>query len=165
MTDFAALVRRLVEHRVDFILIGGLAAIVHGSARSTQDVDVVYARTQANLSRLVEALADLAPYPRGAPLGLPFQWDSKTLEMGMNFTLICRFGSLDLLGHVTGGGSYEDLLPHSFVISAFDVDFPCLDLPTLIRIKQAAGRPKDLDAIAELGIIYQEQQDDRGSKD
>src|SRR3990170_2771584 len=87
MTDFAALLRCLSEAGVEFILVGGAAATAHGSARLTQDVDVVYRRSSANLARLVTALAGHAPYLRGAPPGLPFRWDARTLERGLNFTL------------------------------------------------------------------------------
>ena len=108
MTDFAGIIRCLSDAQVDFILIGGVAATVHGSARLTQDVDVVYARTAENIARLVEALKPRNPYLRGAPLGLPFQWDAVTISNGLNFTLTTTFGDLDLLGEIVGGGRYED---------------------------------------------------------
>jgi hypothetical protein len=77
VTDFRALIRTLADARVDLILVGGVAATVHGSARLTRDVDVVYARTDENIGRLVDALAPLSPYLRGAPPGLPFRWDAE----------------------------------------------------------------------------------------
>ncbi|HEX4146865.1 MAG TPA: hypothetical protein VHY91_25435 [Pirellulales bacterium] len=157
MTDFGGLIRRLVEHHVEFILIGGVAATIHGSARFTQDVDIVYGRTAENLRRLVAALADSSPYLRGAPPGLPFRWDSETLERGLNFTLTCTLGQIDLLGEITGGGGYTELLPASVTARAWDVEFRVLDLPALIRVKRAAGRPKDLESIAELEALYAER--------
>ena len=75
-TDFAALLRQLLESEVEFILVGGLAGNVHGSARATYDLDVVYRRTPDNLERLVRALAPAQPYLRGAPPGLPFVFDA-----------------------------------------------------------------------------------------
>ena len=75
--DFGKVLRRLVESDVRFILIGGVAAIVHGAARLTQDIDFLYSREPHNLERLVAALAPLEPYPRGAPQGLPFVWDAQ----------------------------------------------------------------------------------------
>ncbi len=63
------------EGGVDFVLVGGLAARAHGAARSTQDVDVVYSRSKANLRRLQAAPVAYDPYPWGAPAGLPFRWD------------------------------------------------------------------------------------------
>src|SRR5512147_2276894 len=78
-TDFEGLVQVLHEAAVEFIVVGGAAATALGSARLTADLDVVYARSTANLGRLVRALAPLSPYLRGAPPGLPFSWDEKTL--------------------------------------------------------------------------------------
>ena len=66
MIDFSSSLRALVHGGVEFILVGGAAATVHGSSRLTQDVDVVYGRDDANLERLAAALAPFDPYPRGA---------------------------------------------------------------------------------------------------
>ncbi len=153
MTDVAALLRALAAEGVRFILVGGAAAVAHGSARLTQDVDVVYARDRENLTRLVSALARTQPYLRGAPPGLPFTWDERTLRNGLNFTLQTSLGALDLLGEIVGGGGYDQLLPHSFEIELFGMRCRLLDLDTLIAVKRAAGRPKDLEAIAELEVI------------
>lgn len=76
----------------------------------------------------------------------------------MNFTLTTNVGDADLFGEVTGGGTYSDLLPHSFEVEAFGVRFKCIDLPTLIRIKEATGRPKDHEAVAELRILLEESE-------
>ena len=159
MIDFPKLLRLLTEHDVAFIILGGVAAVIHGSSRLTQDLDVVYQRSPQNLTRLVQALAKHSPYLRGAPPGLPFQWSVATLRMGLNFTLETSVGPLDLLGEVTGGGSYEDLLAHTIEVEVFGIRCRCLDLPALIRTKRAAGRPKDLEAIAELEVIWEEQQE------
>ena len=155
--DFGGILRTLADSGVRFILIGGAAAIAHGAARLTQDVDVVYDRARDNLERLVSALTPHGPYLRGAPPGLPFLFDVETLERGLNFTLTTALGPLDLLGEVTGGGGYGDLLAHTIEVEAFDVSCLCLDLPKLILVKRAAGRPKDLEAIAELEAILDER--------
>lgn len=157
MTDFAALLRALAEERVDFILVGGVAATVHGSARLTRDVDVVYGRSLDNIERVISALAPYRPYLRGAPLGLPFSWDVQTISRGLNFTLTTTLGDIDLLGEITGGGGYDRLLPQSQRARIFECDILCLDLPTLIRTKRAAGRPRDLEAVAELEVIAEER--------
>ncbi len=153
MTDVGALLRALAAEGVRFILVGGAAAVAHGSARLTQDVDVVYARDPENLGRLVSALSPTHPYLRGAPPGLPFIWDERTVRNGLNFTLQTSLGALDLLGEIVGGGGYDELLPHSFEIELFGIRCRLLDLETLIAVKRAAGRPKDLEAIAELEVI------------
>jgi predicted nucleotidyltransferase len=145
--------RLLVEAAVDFIVIGGMAAAAHGSARATLDLDVVYSRDGRNVERLAAALARHSPYLRGAPPGLPFLFDAKTILHGLNFTLTTDVGDLDLLGEVVGGGTYEDLLPHTIEIEAFGVRCRYVTLDALIRLKRAAGRPKDFEAIAELELI------------
>lgn len=157
MTDFRALLVTLVEAEVEFILVGGLAAIAHGSARLTQDVDVVYRRTEENIERLARCIGPLHPYLRGAPPGLPFRWDRETIERGLNFTLQTDHGDLDLLGEITGGGRYEDLVGHTRPIDVFGHRIACLELPALIRAKRAAGRPKDLETIAELEALLRER--------
>ena len=141
------------------MIVGGLAATIHGSARLTQDVDFVYARTPANIDRLVDALRPHAPYPRGAPPGLPFDWSRATIEHGLNFTLTTAIGDIDLLGEIAGGGDYETLLPRSTQVEMFGCRCRCLNLPELIRVKRAAGRPKDLDALAELEALLEERGD------
>ena len=95
-------------------------------------------------------------YLRGAPPGLPFDWSAATLRMGLNFTLTTSVGSIDLLGEIVGGGQYEDLLPHALTITLFGAEVRLLDLPWLIRVKRAAGRPKDLEVIAELEALQEE---------
>lgn len=157
MTDFPALIRTLAESGFEFIVVGGAAATAHGSARLTQDLDVVYRRTPENFSRLATVLAPYHPYLRGAPAGLPFRWDADTIARGLNFTLTIDLGALDLLGEITGGGRYEALLPHSVELRLFGVSCRCLDLEHLIHVKRAAGRPRDLDAVAELEVLLEER--------
>jgi hypothetical protein len=156
MTDFESLLATLAQHEVAFIVVGGAAAIAHGSARLTQDLDIVYDRSPANLDRLVGALARHQPYLRGVPPGLPFLWDRATVARGLNFTLVTSLGDLDLLGEIPGGGSYQDLLPDAVELHVFQTRCFCLSLPQLIRAKRAAGRPKDLEALAELEAIEDE---------
>lgn len=155
-THFDKFLPVLVNGGIEFILIGGVAGNVLGSARLTFDVDVVYNRSKTNLERIATILKSYQPYLRGAPPGLPFVLDVPTLRNGLNFTLTTSLGDLDLLGEVVGGGGYRDLLSHTFVVEAFGVKFRCIDLPTLIKLKRAAGRPKDLESIAELEALLEE---------
>jgi hypothetical protein len=157
MTDFPGLISLLAGSRVEFIIVGGAAAVAHGSARLTRDLDIVYRRTAENVARLAHALGPLRPYPRGAPTGLPFRFDEQTVWKGLNFTLTTTLGALDLFGEVTGGGGYEELLPHSIRLRLYDAECLCLGLERLIYVKRAAGRPKDLEAIAELEAILEER--------
>jgi hypothetical protein len=146
--------RVLSQGGVEFIVIGGVAAGFHGAARTTLDLDVVYDRTPENMARIVKALGPLAPYPRGAPRGLPFRWDARTLRGGLNFTLSTKLGDIDLLGEVAGG-DFQSLLPHAVWIETGGARVRSVDLVTLIRLKRAAGRPKDFEAIAELEILLE----------
>ncbi|UCC32323.1 MAG: hypothetical protein JSU86_08575 [Phycisphaerales bacterium] len=157
MTDYAGLLRVLAEAKVQFVLVGGAAAIAHGSARQTLDVDVVYARSPENIRRLADAIAPHDPYLRGAAPGLPFSWNTDTISSGLNFTLTTSLGDIDLLGEIVGGGRYEQLTSHSITLSAFGIECLCLNLEYLIRVKRAAGRPRDLEAIAELEVLLEEQ--------
>jgi predicted nucleotidyltransferase len=75
----------------------------------------------------------------------------------LNLTLTTELGAIDLLGEITGGGGYEDLLPDCVTITVFGVVCRCLRLERLIHVKRAAGRPKDLEAIAELEAILEER--------
>ena len=155
MTDFESLLRLLAGQRVEFIIVGGAAATVHGSSRLTQDLDVVYRRTSENLRRLADALAPYHPYLRGAPPGLPFRLDAETLQRGLNFTLVTDLGDLDLLGEIAGGGGFEALLEHAHPIEVYGARCYVLGLERLIEVKRAAGRPKDFEAIAELEKILE----------
>ncbi|MEO7455345.1 MAG: hypothetical protein ABIY52_03735 [Gemmatimonadaceae bacterium] len=153
MTQLERLLRALHDVGVEFIVVGGVAARAHGSSRLTDVLDVSYARHPANLERIVAALKPSRPYLRGAPPGLPFEWSVPTLRAGLNFTLTTRVGAIDLLGEIVGGGTYEDLLPHTMELTVFGRAVKFLDLPWLIRVKRAAGRPKDLETIAELELL------------
>ena len=157
MTDFRALLVALAQARVEFVVIGGAAAVAHGSARLTQDLDLVYRRTPENVTRLVRALSPFKPYLRDAPPGLPFVWDEKTLERGLNFTLTTHLGDIDLFGEIAGGGGYDELAADAVRIEVFGMSCLCLSLPQLIRVKRAAGRPRDLEALAELEAIQEER--------
>ncbi len=158
MTDFPGLLRALQREKVRFIVIGGAASTAHGSARLTLDLDVVYSRTPENLRRLATAIAPLAPALRGAPEGLPFVWNERTIRSGLNFTLSTSLGAINLLGEVAGGGRYENLEKDTETIHVFGVDCLFVNLDALIRLKRAAGRRKDLEAIAELEAIREERE-------
>lgn len=140
MTSFDALLRELDGHQVACILVGGAAAIAHGSSRLTQNLDLVYERTQKT------------------SIGLSKPWPllDLTLKHGLNFTLITTLGAIDLLGEIPGGGSYADLVAAAVRLRVFGRDCLCLSLQQLIRAKRASGRPKDWEALAELEAIAEE---------
>lgn len=157
LKDYKKVISILVKGKVEYIIIGGVAGLIHGSARNTFDLDVVYARNEKNIKNLVKVLTPFKPYLRGAPPGLPFVLNEETVRKGLNFTLTTHVGNLDILGEVAGGGNYEDLLPYAEEIEVFGVKCLCLGLERLIHVKRAAGRPKDFEAIAELEAILEER--------
>jgi hypothetical protein len=146
----------LVAHEVDFVLIGGLAAVAHGSARATFDLDVAYARTGENLQRLSDALLELETTLRGAPPGLPFQLDSETLRSGLNFTFDTRSGPLDILGEPAGAPSYDELRRRASRERISGHLIPVSSLDDLIAMKEAAGRPHDKLTATELRALSDE---------
>jgi len=161
MIDLERALQELHRAGVEFIIVGGAAATIHGSARVTQDLALVYARTPENIARLAAALTPHRPYLRGAPPGRPFRWDAETIRRGLNFTLTTTLGDLDLLGEIVGGGGYADLLSHSQVVEVSGSEYRCLGLARLIHVKRAAGRPKDLEAVAELEALQEERRDQK----
>ena len=155
MTNFGELIRTLAREGVEFVIVGGVAATAHGAVRTTLDLDVVYARSTENLEAIVRALTPFDPYLRGVPAGLPFRFDVETLKNGLNFTLTTSLGDIDLLGEIVGGGGYEKLVSASVEIQVFGERCLCIGLEDLIRVKRAAGRPKDLEVIAELETLLE----------
>jgi hypothetical protein len=154
------LLGRLLDLQVDFVIIGGVAALVHGSAYVTRDLDVCYSRSGESLERLVAALAPLHPRLRGAPSDLPLKWGPRTLRAGLNFTLDTDMGPIDLLGEVAGIGQYADAVAASELTTLFGRSCRILTLDALIRSKRAAGRPRDLEAVKELETLK-----DQGERD
>lgn len=152
---FEAAVQALCDGGVEFVIIGGVAATMHGSAMATYDLDVCYSRATANLRRLKEALAGFHPRPRGIPEGLPFVWDEATLRNSTVLTLETDIGEIDLLAEVAGLGAFENVKAQSAKVDAFGRGIDVLDLPGLIRAKRAAGRQKDLAALAELESLLE----------
>ena len=159
MIGLRQLLGALHNEAVKCIVVGGVAARAHGSARVTQDIDLSYGRDDDNLRAIYRALKKFNPYLRGAPPGLPFEWSELTLRGGLNFTLTTTVGDIDLLGEIIGGGRYEDLEPHTVRAEIFGFETMLLDLDWLIRVKRAAGRPKDLEVVAELEALREERGD------
>ncbi len=137
------LLRVLGHHGVDFVVIGGLAGLAHGSAYPTFDLDVAYARDRANIERMVDALKELGVTLRGAPADLPFQIDAQTLSNGSNFTFDSPYGSFDILGDVAGISAYDELRVKSDAASIEDIEVRVASIDHLIAMKRAANRPKD----------------------
>jgi hypothetical protein len=153
--QFEKAVHALCDAGVEFVVIGGLSAILHGSTLVTYDVDVCYSRNAANLKCIVAALAPFHPRPQGFPAGLPFVWDAAMLRNSTVLTLQTDLGEIDLLAEVAGLGGWDEVKAGSMLVEAFERSISILDLPSLIRAKRAAGREKDLAALPELESLLE----------
>ena len=155
--DFLTPLELLTERNVRFVVIGGVAAVLHGSNVITSDLDICYARDDENLERLAAVLADLGARLRGAPKDIRFLLDAKTLGMGDHFTFVTRMGPIDILGTPAGmAGGYEALErgAEDFDLEGMSVKVASID--DLITMKRSAGRPKDLRMVEELGALRDE---------
>jgi hypothetical protein len=159
--EVRSLLEALQAERVDYVIVGGVALVLHGSAHLTTDLDICYARTRENIDRLARALETLKPALRGAPAGLPFRCDPPTLRAGLNFTLTTAAGDLDLLGEVSGVGGYEEASRTAVTLEVYGMPVKVMTLDDLERSKRASGRPKDrvhLLEIAELRKLIDGQE-------
>src|SRR5262245_66461713 len=100
--NFIKAVQALVDANIEFVLIGGVCAVLHGSSYITNDLDICYSKRRENLKQLANVLAPFHPRPRGFPSNLPFVWDEVTLHNSSLFTLSTDLGDIDLLAEVSG---------------------------------------------------------------
>ena len=139
---FGDLLRSLVEGNVEFIVVGGVAAVLEGAPVSTFDLDIVYSLDEENLTRLAEVLRDLeAIYVDPAERSIAPDVDR--LRAGGHHLLRTRLGRLDALGSVGAEQGFEDLLPECLIRSIHGLEIRVLKLETVIATKETAGRSKD----------------------
>ena len=152
------ILRRLVDARVAFVVVGGLAAQAHGSPSLTRDLDICYARDHDNLARLAGVLDDVAAVRRGLPADAPRMppLDARTLRAGGLFTLTTRFGDFDLLADPDPGLDFESLSASASLDDVEGVAVLVAGLDDLIEMKRAAGRPKDRVELEILGALREE---------
>lgn len=153
LNDFQRLLDSLMVNRVEFVIIGGVALVLHGSSRVTQDLDICYSRSPENLERLAAALAPFRPTLRGAPPGLPFTLDARSLQSGLNFTLSAEPGDIDILGEVPGVGDYDKVSVDAVPMEVYGHQVLVMSLTALEQAKRAAGRLKDIADLAEIQDI------------
>jgi len=151
--SFESMLRGLNDAKIEFVVIGGLAAVVHGAPFVTNDLDVCYRNSAENIDRLARRLREWSAYPRGWEPGLPFELDSRTFRTMPLLTLQTSEGNLDLLDRVVGLDGYEMAYEHSVEIEALGVSFRALALGALIRAKEATGRAKDLGQLPTLRAL------------
>ena len=145
----------LTDHEVRYIVIGGIAGATHGSPSVTQDLDVCYERGPDNLERLASALASIHARLRGAD-DVSFSLDAKTLAAGDHFTFVTDRGDLDCLGIPSGTLGYDDLKKDAVDVDLDGLVVAVASIEDLIRMKRAAGRPRDLAELEILGALRDE---------
>ena len=156
--DVGELLRRLAEAGVEFIVVGGAAAVLHGAPITTEDLDIVHRRSPENVSRLKTLLDELDARVRElANRRLPPQ-ESALLGDG-HVLLSTNLGPLDCLGTLIDGRGFDELIFHSETIKDEGVEFLVVDLPTLIELKTKTGRAKDRLMLPVL-VAVAEQLDD-----
>lgn len=155
--DPLAALRTLDRHGVRYVLIGGLGARLHGSPTVTNDTDVCYERSAANLERLAAALTELHARLRGVDDDVPSRPDAATLATGDHFTFSTDAGNLDCLGTPAGVGGYDDLAATAEIYEVEGLRVAVASIEDLIRLKRAAGRPKDLLEIDVLRTVEEER--------
>ncbi|MGH2941133.1 MAG: helix-turn-helix domain-containing protein [Solirubrobacterales bacterium] len=133
----------LDRNEVEYVVIGGVAGLAHGSAYPTYDLDIAYARNRRNLERMAAALRGIGVTLRGAPDDVPFQVDAKALDAGMNFTFQTEYGGFDILGHVDGIRSYDELRAQSEMHEVSGIPVRVASLNHLIGMKRRVDRTRD----------------------
>jgi hypothetical protein len=143
--DPVAILKTLARHEVQFVVIGGIAALSHGSPLPTEDVDVTPQRNEANLDRLAHALAELGARLRTETGGeTPLPRDPRLLAQAEIWTLTTRHGDLDIVFVPPGTAGYEDLQQDAFAVDVGrGVHVRIASLADVIRSKEASNRPKD----------------------
>jgi predicted nucleotidyltransferase len=153
MNDLTALLRRITESGLEFVVVGGFAAVTHGSSYVTRDVDICAVLTPENVDRLRAALADLDPRHRLTPQRLSFLSHPAGSAPVSNLYLETRYGVVDVLTSVLGVGDFDRLKRHAEELEVDGVRFRVMSLPDLIAAKEALGREKDLLTAKELRAI------------
>ena len=151
----------LDRHGVKFVVIGAFAGRLLGSPSLTRDLDICYARDRENLEALASALQELHARLRGVKDDVPFRLDAKTLANGDSFTFLTDAGDLDVLGTPSGTAGYEELFRTAEEMELGGITVRIASIDSLIRMKRAASRPKDLIEVEVLSALRDEM--DRSS--
>ena len=151
---FEQIISALVAAGVRFVVIGGVAATIQGSARLTNDIDICYDTSPDNVDRLVRLLTRWKAYLRGVERGLPFILDARAFRTTPIMTLTTTMGDIDVLDVVPGVGDYKAVVRQSEAVDIGDVEFRSLTLEALIASKKAVRRPKDVEQLIELEALF-----------
>jgi len=155
--DFLLILKTLVEHEVDFIIVGGVCAVLHGAPIATFDLDLVHSRAPDNIVRLMAALEKLEAYYRDRGIQ-GIRPGVSHLSSPCHQLLMTKAGPLDLLGAIGSGRDYAGLLGYTEELQlGSDLKVRLLKLETLIETKEEAGRDKDKAVLALLRRTLQEK--------
>ena len=152
-----ALLLRLKDQQVEFVIIGGVCGVLHGVSLVTFDLDICCRFSGENLRRIEAAVKDLHPRHRLTANKLPLELTDDLCERLSNIYLNTDLGVLDCLGSVAGIGGYEQVLQRSIPHCMSYGEFRILSLEALIAAKSAVGREKDLEAVKLLSAIQEEK--------
>lgn len=155
MFNFRALTRALVDHEVEFIIVGGLAGVLQGAPLMTRDVDILYSLSEPNPTRLLAALEELDAVFRGDARRL--RPKASHLASRGHKLLSTPFGDLDCLGTIEESTTYEDLAGHVDLIELDGTALQVISLPRLIEVKKKLTRPKDKLALLQLEATLAER--------
>ena len=148
-----ALLLRLQEEKVEFVIIGGVCGVLHGASLVTLDLDICCRFNRENLRRIESAVKDSHPRHRLTANRLPFELTDELCDSLKNIYLNTDLGILDCLSEVAGIGNYEQVLRQSIPHNLSYGEFRILGLDAFIASKAAAGREKDLEAVKLLLAI------------
>ena len=160
MQEMDILLQRLIKNNIEFVIVGGFAAVAYGVTLVTQDIDICCNFTSDNLLRLQTTLADLNPLHRITNKRIPLNLTAEKCTGLQNIYLTTDLGQLDCLGSIKGVGDYEEVLKHSIEIELDIGKCRVLTINALIKAKKAMGRPRDKEAVLQLNAIkekYHEQ--------
>lgn len=155
LVSILEILNRLIEHDVEFVLIGGLAGALFGSSIVTQDVDIAAPLTEQNVVKILAAVADVHPAHRMTAPTKALTETPAELARFKNLYLITDLGQLDIIGEVAGVGAYPDARRESVEISLHGRAIRTLSLAALIRSKLALNREKDRVAVVELKALLE----------
>ncbi len=151
--DDQALLMRLKDSGLEFVVIGGLCVVYHGVPVATFDLDICCPFGEGNVRKIESAVKDLNPVHRLTANKLPLEETRSSFKDLKNIYLQTDFGKLDCLSEVAGLGSYEQVLQRSILHNMSFGEFRMLNLDALIAAKTAVGRQKDLDAVRLLQAV------------
>lgn len=156
----STLINSLIEGEVPFVLIGGMAAVAHGSSLMTRDLDICVPLEADTFLRIQSVLTPYNPRVRAESGWIPLNLAPETAKRLKNLYVVTDLGKLDCLGEVTGIGDYHAVLSDSIEIQLGGRPCRTLSLDGLIRSKEAMGRPRDLLAVTELRALREASRGD-----